>query len=84
MHRIDFMAPRISSEFVQSLRVTLKRLEENFPLPEDQPVIAELKRFLLLRIAEVESAIQDKSKSTDEPTEGIESTPVVWLRLGSS
>jgi hypothetical protein len=52
-------------------------------LAEDEPVIAELKRIVLLRIAELESADTDKSDSTDEPTEGAESAPVVCLRLRS-
>lgn len=71
---------RPSSEVIQSLRVTLQKLEENFPAPEDQPVIEELRRLLLLRIAQLESAT--KSNSTEECPEGVES-PVVWVRLRS-
>ena len=77
------MVSRLSPELIQSLRVTLSRLEKNFPLAEDEPVIAELKRLLLLRIAELEAADTDKSNSTDEPTEGVESAPVVWVRMRS-
>jgi hypothetical protein len=32
----------------------LQKLEENFASPEDQPQIAELKRILLVRIADLE------------------------------
>ena len=48
------MTDRPSFELVQSLRLTLQRLEEEFPSLEDQPVMAELKRILLLRIADIE------------------------------
>jgi hypothetical protein len=46
--------PRLSSELIQSLRITLQKLEENFASPDDQNVIAELKRIILLRIADLE------------------------------
>ena len=52
-------------------------------MAEDEPVIAELKRLLLLRIAELETADTDKSNLADEPTEGVESGPIEWLRLRS-
>jgi hypothetical protein len=45
---------RPSSELIQSLRVTLQKLEENFASPEDHPPMAELKRILLLRIADLD------------------------------
>lgn len=48
------MGRRPSSELIQSIRATLQRLEENIASPEDQPRIAELKRILLLRIADLE------------------------------
>jgi hypothetical protein len=75
------MVSRLSPELIQSLRVTLQTIEETFPSQADEPVVAELKRILLLRIAELESARTDKSDSTDEPTEGVESGYVDWLRL---
>lgn len=74
------MRLRPSAELIQSLRVTLQKIEENFASPEDEPLIAELRRILLLRIAELESADTDKSKSIDEPAEGVTSAPVPWLR----
>jgi hypothetical protein len=43
-----------SHDFLSAVRLTLKRLEEEFPAPEDQSVIAELKRIILLRIADRE------------------------------
>ena len=70
------MAPRFSPELMQSLRVTLQKIEEDFPSQADEPVVAALKRILLLRIAELESADTDKSNSADEPTEGLEPSPV--------
>jgi len=74
------MSPRLSSELVQFLRVTLQKIDENFPTPADEPVVAELKRLLFLRLAELES--MDKSSSVDEP-EVVESGSVDWLRLRS-
>jgi hypothetical protein len=61
---------RPTSELIQSLRVTLQKLEENFASPEDQPVVAELKRILLLRIADIEAidALQE--------AEAIEAAPM--------
>jgi hypothetical protein len=42
------MVLRLSSELIQSLRVTLQKIEENFASPEDESNIAELKRILCL------------------------------------
>ena len=77
------MSPRLSSELIQSLRVTLQKIDEEFPLQADEPVVAELKRLLLLRLAELESADTEKLNPNDEPTEAVASAPVVWLRLRS-
>jgi hypothetical protein len=49
------MEPRPASELIQSLRLTLQKIEENFASVEDEPNIAELKRILLLRIADIEA-----------------------------
>ena len=81
MHRTDFMSPRLSSELIQFLRVLLQKIDEDFPSQEDEPVVGELKRLLLLRVAELESA-KCESNSTDE-SEGVESGSVFWLRLRS-
>jgi hypothetical protein len=75
-------SPRLSSELIRSLRVTLQKIEEDFPSQTDEPVVAALKRLLLLRVAELESAGTDESNSTDKP-EGVEFGSVVWLRLRS-
>jgi hypothetical protein len=56
-----FMSPRISSRLLQSLRVTLPKIEEDFPSQADEPVVATLKRLLHLRIAELESAVGSSS-----------------------
>jgi hypothetical protein len=40
---------------MQSLRAVLQKLEENFSSLEDQPMFAELRRLILLRIADLES-----------------------------
>jgi hypothetical protein len=44
----------LSSELIKALRITLQSLDKNFAAPDDQNVIAELKRILLLRIADLE------------------------------
>jgi hypothetical protein len=76
------MTPRLSSELIRSLRGTLQKIDEDFPSQADEPVVAALKRLLLLRVAELESVDTDKSNSTDEP-ESVESGSVVWLRMRS-
>jgi hypothetical protein len=43
-----------SRDFLSCIRLTLRRLEEEFPAPEDQSVSAELKRIILLRIDDLE------------------------------
>ncbi|HMG87933.1 MAG TPA: hypothetical protein VK574_19530 [Terracidiphilus sp.] len=74
------MTPQLSSELIQSLRVTLQKIDDDFPSQADEQMVAELKRLLLLRIAELESAGTDKPNSTDE-SEGLEPLSVVCLRL---
>jgi hypothetical protein len=76
------MPPRLSSELIRSLRITLQKIDEDFPSQADEPVVAALKRLLLLRLAELESAGAGESNLTDEP-EGDESGSVLWLRLHS-
>ena len=48
------MSDRPAYEIIQSLRATLRKIEEEFASTDDQPQIAELKRILLLRIADLE------------------------------
>ena len=76
------MSPHLSSELIRFLRVTLQKIEQEFPSKADEPVVAELKRLLLLRVAELESAGMEEPKSAEEP-EGDESRSVLWLRLRS-
>jgi len=76
------MSPHLSSKLMLSLRVTLQKIDEDFPSQADEHVVAVLKRLLLLRVAELESAGTGESNSTDE-SEGVESVSVVWLRLRS-
>src|SRR3954451_25344776 len=65
------MQARPSSELIQSLRLTLQKIEENFTSAEDEPNIAELKRILLLRIADIEAVETlreaEASATSDEP-----------------
>jgi hypothetical protein len=46
---------RPASELMQSLRTVLQNLERNFSSLEDQPMFAELRRLILLHIADLES-----------------------------
>jgi hypothetical protein len=61
---------RPASELIRSLRATLLKLEENFASPEDWPMMAELKRIILLRIADLEfvGAVVEKDNA-EEPTQ---------------
>ena len=40
---------------IASLRLTLEKLEQNFDSLEDEPAMSELKRILLLQIADLEA-----------------------------
>ena len=48
------MVHRPASELIRSLRAVLQSVEETFASPADQSHITELKRILLLRIADLE------------------------------
>ena len=48
------MSHRPASELMQSLRGVLQKLEKNFSSLEDQPMFAELRRLILLYIADLE------------------------------
>ena len=81
-HRNHFMVFRASPELIQSLRVTLQKIDEVFPSQADEPFVAELRRVVLLRIAELESADTDEPNSMDEP-EVVQRGRIDWLRLRS-
>jgi len=51
-----FVCQRPSSDLVVSLRATLEELAENFRSAEDQPIMAELRRLLMLHIADLDDA----------------------------
>lgn len=46
---------RPCSGILESLHLTLEKIEENFGSAENDPIIADLKRLLLLRIASIEA-----------------------------
>ena len=60
------MSLRPTAETIESLRITLKKLEENFVSLEDAPAMGELKHILLLRIAELE-ALESAGAIEPEP-----------------
>jgi hypothetical protein len=62
------MAPRSSKETLESLRVTLQKLEQSTDSPSNGNDVVELKQILLNRIAELEAL------SAMEPAE-VESAP---------
>lgn len=70
------MSRRTSSEIIRCLRSTLRQLKEIYPSREDQPVRAELKRILLLRIAEfepTEAGVElPEGKEKEQPKSPIE------------
>jgi len=49
----------------------LQKLEENFPSLEDQRHVAELKRILLLRLADIEfvQAVVEREEAKETPLE---------------
>jgi len=62
------MAIRPSYDLLEALRLTLQKLEQGVHAVEDARVMAELKRMLVLRIAELEaqSSIEMASIETAE------------------
>ena len=68
---------RPSYELIKFLRTTLRKLPENFASPEDQPQLAELKRILLLRIADIEFARAAVETSNAEEVEEEIPLPVL-------
>ena len=44
-----------SAEFLHILRATFETLEQRISLPEDERLLCEIKRVLLLRISELEA-----------------------------
>lgn len=61
-----------SEETIRSLRVTLTKLEENFPASGDKPAIREFRRIILKRIADLEitqaNLIVGESNISEEST----------------
>jgi len=50
------MTLRPTREAIENLRLTLQTLEQNFESVDDEPAMAEFKRILLSRIADLEAA----------------------------
>ena len=48
------MRQRTPSEIIQSLRAMLRHIDENLAPDAEAPILVELKRIILLRIAELE------------------------------
>ncbi len=76
------MGPRPTREVIQNLRVTLQKLEQNFDSREDETVVAELKRILLIRIADLEADEAAHSEAVQSPTTG--DRPVVVVSKADS
>ena len=68
---------RSSSELIQSLRITLQKLEESFASSEDESDMGELKRIILLRIADIE-ALQALEAASSTEALAIEARPSQW------
>jgi hypothetical protein len=52
----SILSIRTKNDVRQGLRVTLQRLEQTMGVVEDAQAMAELKRIVLLRIAEIDAA----------------------------
>jgi hypothetical protein len=50
------MGLRPTREVIENLRLTLQTLEQNFESVDDEPSMAEFKRIVLSRIADLEAA----------------------------
>ena len=57
---------RPAFELMQSLRAVLQKLEKNFSSLEDQPMFAELRRLILLHIADLASVGGAVAKANSE------------------
>ena len=68
------MVPRSSKETLESLRLTLQKLEQSTDSPSNGQDVAELKQILLNRIAELEAL------SAMEPAQ-VESVPAAPSNL---
>jgi hypothetical protein len=60
------MQPRSACDTLRSLRITLQKLEQNFDPDGDASAMAELKRILLNRIAELELVGTLESRNGDQ------------------
>lgn len=58
------MSNRISEDLIESLYVTLEKLEQNFPDAQDASAMGELKRVILLRLADLQSEKLMKSAAS--------------------
>jgi hypothetical protein len=60
---MPLMVQRPSSDLIQNLRATLQKLADSFDAADNQPVMAKLKSILLLRIADLAEASQEKENT---------------------
>jgi hypothetical protein len=60
------MDPQPPADTLRSLRITLQKLEQNFDADGDASAMAELKRILLNRIAELELVGTLESRNGDQ------------------
>ena len=70
------MVIRRSNDVLESLRVTLQKLEHGLDPIHDAPAMAELKRMLLLRIAELEAVDALQHAVVDVETAGPSGLPL--------
>ena len=62
-----FVLQRPSSDLVVSLRAALQKLAEDFRSADDQPIMTELRRLLLLYIADLDNVeASETGKSTEK------------------
>jgi hypothetical protein len=71
------MAPRSSKETLESLRVTLQKLEQSTDSPSNGHDVAELKQILLNRIAELETlSAMEPAQAESAPTSPSDLPPL--------
>lgn len=60
-----FVNQRPSSDLLVSLRATLQKLAENFRSAEDNPIMVELRRLLLLHIADLDNVEASQERENE-------------------
>ena len=79
------MGLRPTSGVIENLRIALQQMEQNFDSSENEPAVAELRRILLIRIADLEAAVaQEPGNSDADGTQAAGDSPLVVVAEANS